>query len=306
MFGRKLILFGGKGGVGKTTLSSSLALLLSKRGRRVLLISTDPAHSLSDLFGARGRGVIEVSEWLHILEIDPQEAVREHIKKVLESLESLLSPDVFSQIKEVFHSVEETPGAEESAIIERLSSLILERIEDYDHFVVDTAPTGHTLQMLKTVGRVGSWIEELLRKRKNAHRFWEAGGSLREDRTLKLLEERRKRFAKFSGLILSPRTTFVPVLNPERLPIEETHRLVENLGKMGMGIELLIVNKVLPEGKEGLFLHMRKEQEKEYVREIEKRFRDFRKIYIPLRERDISSLEDLQELSLELGRRMGI
>ncbi|WP_457600431.1 ArsA family ATPase [Hydrogenivirga sp.] len=306
MLEKKLFFFGGKGGVGKTTLSSSLALLLARRGRKTLLISTDPAHSLSDVLGVGGREINEVTENLFVLEIDPYGVVREYIERALKSLEPAVSPEVYEQVREVFHSVEETPGTEEAAVIERLSEVILSNYEDYTHFVVDTAPTGHTLQMLRTVGRVGRWLEELLRKRRKAQSFWSAGGREREDTALRMLEDRRRRFLRFSELLTSSETTFIPVLIPEKLPIEETQRLIDSLEKMGVSVGAVVVNRVLPEAPRDEFLIKRKEQERLYLHEIERRFGRYRLVKIGMRDRDVKGVEDLGEVALELGRRLGI
>ena len=308
MLGRKLILFGGKGGVGKTTLSSALALLLSERGRRTLLISTDPAHSLSDLFGLRPReGKVPVSERLEYLEIDPYGVIKDYVERALESVEPFVSPETFSKIREAFHSVEHTPGAEEAAVLEELSKIILENLDSYDHFVVDTAPTGHTLNMLRTVGRVGGWLEELLRKRREARSFREAGGlSSRDEKILEVLKERRERFSRFSEILFSKKALFVPVLIPEKLPVMETERLLRELRKLSLEVDYLLVNKVLPPNTADSFLLMRKEQERKYLREIRERFSDLRIVEIPMKERDVEGMEVLKEIAIELGRRLGM
>ncbi len=304
---RKLYFFGGKGGVGKTTLSSAFSLLLSKRGHRTLLLSTDPAHSLSDILETEPlRELTQISERLTALEIDPSEVVRDYVDKALMSIEGTVSPEVFEEIREVFHTVKETPGVEEAAVIDALSRVILENLNSFDSFVVDTAPTGHTLSMLRTVGRVGRWLEELLRRKRMAKRMEEAGGVEREERAIRILEERRERFSRLLRLILSRETLFIPVLNPERLPILETEKMVAELKRIGIDLELLIVNKVLPENVRDEFLIERKEQEREYIKEIEERFVSLRIIKIPMREKDVKGLEELKDLATDLGRRLGV
>ena len=307
MLDKKLIFLGGKGGVGKTTLSSALSLLLSQRDRRTLLISTDPAHSLSDVFGLKpAKGTVKVNDRLEYLEIDPYEVIKEHIKRALESIESFVSPETFSRIKEAFHNVEHTPGAEEAAVLERLSKVILENLDSYDHFVVDTAPTGHTLNMLRTVGRVGSWLEELLKRRREAGRFKEAGGlNPRDEKVLEILRERRERFARFSEILFSKRTLFVPVLIPERLPIMETERLVAELKRLNLNLEYIFVNKVLPPETTDSFLLMRKEQERRYMKDIKEKFSHLRLIEVSMKERDVEGIDTLKEISTELERRLG-
>ncbi|RLJ70101.1 arsenite efflux ATP-binding protein ArsA [Hydrogenivirga caldilitoris] len=306
MLDRKLFFFGGKGGVGKTTLSSALALALADRGRKTLIISTDPAHSLSDILGVKGEGIFQALPNLYVCEIDPYEAVRGYMKKALESIEPLVNAEVFDQIKEAFHSIEETPGTEEAATLEELTKLILGHFGDYEHFVIDTAPTGHTLQMLKTASRIGRWLEELLKRKRTAQKLWSASGKEKEDRAIHILEERRKRFLAFSELLLSRKTIFFPVLNPERLPIEETYRMVNSLKKLRVNVGAIIVNKVLPPATRDEFFTMRKEQEKEYMKEIREKFKEFPIVEIPMKEKDIEGVNQLREVSVELGRRLGI
>ncbi len=308
MLGRKLLLLGGKGGVGKTTLSSAIALLLSERKGRTLLISTDPAHSLSDIFETEpGKGVREVSSKLHYLEIDPYLAVREYMERALTSMEALMSPEAFSRLKDLLLNVEGTPGAEEAATLEELSKVVLGSMGEYEHFVVDTAPTGHTLTMLRTVGRIGRWMEDLLSVRMEAQRLREAGGfSRREDRVLEILRERRERFTRFHELLISKSTMFIPVLTPEKLPILETERLVRELTQMGINLEVLIVNKVLPENTVDEFLLNRKAQEREYLRDIRRRFSSLRVVEVPMRERDVRGMRALREIVYELERRLGL
>ncbi len=290
---KKVVFFGGKGGVGKTTVSSAFSLMLTQEGKKVLLISTDPAHSLSDIFDT------EVSN-LDLLEIQPERVVREYVERAIEVVSRVMSPDTVREVEEVFRSVEETPGAEESAVVEELSKVILSRWEEYDHFVIDTAPTGHTLQMIRTVSKVGPWLEELIRRRKKASSFWEASGRRKEDRVVEVLEERRTRLTKFAQLIFSHLTTFVPVLNPERLPIEETVRMLKALKGLHLGVDFMVINKVLPEGVREEFFLRRKRQEEEYLREIEERFRGVKKVRLHLRDRDVRGVQALKEIAQEL------
>ena len=306
MFGRKVYFFGGKGGVGKTTLSSAFSTILAKRGSRVLLVSTDPAHSLSDIFGVRiGSETREIDDGLWATEIDPREEIRAYVERALETIEGSVSPDVFDQIREIFHAVEHTPGVEEAAVIDTLSRKILGGLEEFDAFVVDTAPTGHALAMLKTVGRVGRWMEEVIERKLKAEAMKEVAGV--EDRStlaLEVLRERRERFSKFSKLILSEKTLFVPVLNPEKLSILETERLVREVTGMGISITHVLVNKVLPEEVSGEFMERRKSQERDHINLIKEKFRKFQLVFIRLRPMDVRSVEDLKDLAKDLEGRL--
>jgi arsenite-transporting ATPase len=302
MIGRRLYFFGGKGGVGKTTVSSAFSLILARRGKKVLLVSTDPAHSLSDLFRTDvGGGIREVFPRLFATEIDPQEEIKGYISRALGILERVTSPEVLDQIRDMLKSLEHTPGVEEAAVVESLSRRILEGFGEFDCFVVDTAPTGHTLAMLRTVRRVGRWMEELLRRRRRAESFREAAGvGSGPSEVLEVLKERRERLSRFSDLVTSGDTLFVPVVNPEKLSILETERLLEDLRGMGMAVTHLIVNKVLPEETAGEFMRRRKSQEREYLEMIRERFRHLKIILLGMRPADVRGPKDLEEIAKEM------
>ncbi len=297
----RLFFFVGKGGVGKTTLSSSFSLMLSKKGLRTLLISTDPAHSLSDILETEiGTRRVEVLPNLYALEIDPYREAHLYLSEVLGRMERLLNPDVFSKVKDMFHLLEDSPGLTETAIIERVSRIVLE--ESYDALVVDTAPTGHTLQMLRTVSKAGDWIERLIKNREKSESFKRAAGRESRDELVSLMKERRTRLEKFYGKLFSKDTLFVPVLNPEKLPILETMRAVGRLRSMGIDLKYLVVNKVLNVKSEDEFIRKRLAQQEIYMRQIEENFRDLNKIIIPLMERDVKGMEMLGYVSDTLER----
>ena len=293
----KVFLFGGKGGVGKTTLSSASALYLSEKGYRTLLISTDPAHSLSDVLSTEvGSQPKKIQNNFYALEIDPSQVLEEYTERAMRIAERIASPDTYKHFKEMIESIVEVPGTAESALLDRLAQVITEWWNRWDAFVVDTAPTGHTLQMLKTVGRMGSWLEDLIKRRKEANRLREMAGEDREDEVLEILSERRKRLSAFSGIALSEDTLFTPVMIAQRLSIEETHRLVKSLSSWNINVGRIAVNKTLPEDTQDPFMLRRKEQERIYMEEIENRFGKERIVKVPLFERDIVGINALQEL----------
>ncbi len=303
---RKLFLFCGKGGVGKTTISAAFALLLSSRGRRTLLVSTDPAHSLSDLFARSvGNRITEVGEKLYALELDPSEELRTYVENALSAVREVVSPEAFREMESFMRSVGSAPGAEETALVDALSRTLPGCLADFEHVVLDTAPTGHTLRLIRNALRAGEWLEELISRRERIRRLRSAGeGREREDRVLDLLRDRGRRLRELLDLLTSADTLFVPVLVPEKLPLHETVRLVEELSALSLEVSMVVVNRVLPDGTDGEFLRERKRQESVYLRRIAESFARYRVVTVRLRTRDVSTTEDLKELAQELGRQI--
>ncbi|GAB6065187.1 TRC40/GET3/ArsA family transport-energizing ATPase [Aquifex pyrophilus] len=292
----KVYFFGGKGGVGKTTLSSAYAVKLSEEGKKVLLISTDPAHSLSDVFNIPIDGEAKINEKLTLKEIDIQKSLKDYTNRVFELSRALLKPESLKQLEGILHSLEESPGIEDTVILEELTKEIVYKYEDYDAFVIDTAPTGHTLGLLKTVGRLSSFFEEVIKMKAKLEELKKASGKEYVSRSLEYIEERKKRFEKFSKIVYTS-SEFIPVLTPEKLPIEETTRLIKSLEHKGIKVRRIIVNKVLPQNLKDEFSRKRRENQERYIKEIEERFKKLERIYIPLRETDIVGYEELKKLS---------
>jgi len=290
----RVVFFGGKGGVGKTTISSAYAVKKAEEGKEVLLVSTDPAHSLSDVFQEDIGGRKKLKDRLTAVEIDIKKELRQYEERVLKLASDLLSPQIRHQLSELLHTLEESPGIEDVVILEALSKLLT--VENYDIAVVDTAPTGHTLGLLKTVKNTSQILKEVIKIKQKVRTLREMAGKEERYNALELLEEREKRFQKFSELIYS-QAQFIPVLNPEKLPILETKRLIQGLRHIGLNPQLLIINKVLPENVNDEFLLKRKEIERRYLKEIEELFPDLKKIFVPLLEEEVVGYEKLKDFA---------
>ncbi len=290
----RVLFFGGKGGVGKTTISSAYALKRSEEGSKVLLISTDPAHSLSDIFLEEINGRKELTDRLTAVEINIKEELENYKNRILKLSSNLFSSETRKELENLFHTLEESPGIEDVVILEALSRLLT--TEDYDVAVVDTAPTGHTLGLLKTVGRIGKLLEEVIKIKQRVKSFREMAGRSEEEAGLSLLKEREERFRSFSKVIYES-SSFIPVLTPEKLPLLETKRLVKGLRRIGINVDTLIVNKVLPEKVEEDFLRKRKEIERRYLEEIERNFPEMKKVYIPLLDEEVVGYEKLKSFA---------
>ncbi len=306
LLSKKFLFFGGKGGVGKTTSASAFSLFASSNGKKVLLVSTDPAHSIGDIFKINiGPKEKLIKDNLWGIEIDPDIEAKKYINRIKNSLSKTISPILMDEIKRQIDIAYLSPGAEESATFDKFIEL-MNRVEEstYDMVVFDTAPTGHTLRLLSLPEILEKWIDNLFKKRKTALSLKRSVKKIKEgvdirlddDPILRILKTRKYKFQQARKLLLDESlTSYIFVLNPERLPIIETKKAIDILSKYKIPIGGIIVNRVLPE-KTGEFLKKRKEVEKEYLVLIEKEFKGLILTYIPLLEKDVYGIETLEEI----------
>jgi arsenite/tail-anchored protein-transporting ATPase len=303
---RSVVFFGGKGGVGKTTCSSAFALAASRAGRRVLLVSTDPAHSTSDIFERKiGGSERELLPNLSAIEIDAQEESTRYVANVKRDIDRMFSPAVVRQAHRQIEMAAASPGLAEVALLDRMIDLIVEREDTYDLIVFDTAPTGHTLQLLRMPDAMTTWIQALVKHRRAVLEIdlGDERPAPDADPVLAALERRHERLTTLRARITDrARTSFVLVTIPERLAIEETARAAELLSETRVHLAGLIVNRVLPDGLDGEFYAARKAQEGEYLAEIARRFKALGRITVRQLPRDVYGLESLAAVSEQLAR----
>jgi arsenite-transporting ATPase len=305
---RPIVFFGGKGGVGKTTCSSAFALAASRRGRRVLLVSTDPAHSTSDIFERRiGPDEQEIEPRLWAVEIDAAlESVR-YVRDVKRDIERMFAPAVVGLARRQIDMAAASPGLAEVALLDRMIDVIVEREARYDLIVFDTAPTGHTVQLLRMPEVMETWIQALVRHRRalleidRGTEHPERASSPSADPVLAALERRHERLKLLRARVLDRgATSFVLVTIPERLAIEETARAAEQLTATGVEIGALVVNRILPDGLEGEFYKSRKAQEARYVAEIGQRFSRIPRADVRQLPQDVYGVSSLTLISEQL------
>ena len=304
---QQVLFFGGKGGVGKTTCSAAFAVAASGRGKNVLLVSTDPAHSTGDVFGQPiGPVEREILPRLTALEIDGDAEARRYVSAVKRDIERMFSPGIVQQAERQIEMAAASPGLVEVALLDRIIDLIVDRGRVFDLILFDTAPTGHTLQLLRMPDAINTWIQALVRHRRavlDIDRGLEQPTlpSADEDPVLTALERRRERLNRLRTVLADRRrTSFVLVMAPERLVIEETARASVLLHETGIDVGGLIVNRVLPEGLEGAFFAARKAQEREHLQEIERRFSRLPRVHVLQLPRDVHGASSLTEIARQL------
>ncbi|HSP22585.1 MAG TPA: ArsA family ATPase [Planococcus sp. (in: firmicutes)] len=299
---KSIIFVGGKGGVGKSTSAAAIAWKSAKEGNKTLLVSTDPAHNVGDIFNREiGGKTIEIADNLYALEIDPEIETDNYIKGVKANIKGTVHTSMMEEVNRQLDTAKASPGADEAALFDKLIHIILEERKNFDKLVFDTAPTGHTIRLLTLPELMGVWIEGLLEKRRKTNENYTAllnDGQPREDPIYEVLRERQERFSKARDILLDEKETgFIFVLNPERLPILETKKALELLHKYHLHVKTLIINKVLPEEADGEFLKERKKHEQKYLELIKETFPKQQLIFIPLFSQDIISMEQLELFS---------
>jgi arsenite-transporting ATPase len=318
---RKILFFGGKGGVGKTTVSAATAIARANEGARVLLVSTDPAHNLGHLFDRPiGAQPVCITAGLDALELDPKSTVEEHLREVSSALHQLMPANQYSEIDKHMSLSRDAPGMQEAALLERIADVIETGVEEYDLVIFDTAPSGHTARLMVLPQMMSAWTEGLIQRREKADRFAEIVRDLRsdssmEDKTIggadqqerqresrirQILLRRRNKFVHLREKIADPElTSFVIVLAAERLPVLETIELHEQLQQGGISVDGLIVNKRSPPDS-GEFLDGRRAQEEVHLQTLHQALPDVTRQDLHLLAHDIVGLTAVEQLAAML------
>jgi arsenite-transporting ATPase len=300
---RRLLIFGGKGGVGKTTAAAACALAIAEddKDARVLVFSTDPAHSLSDSFdeevGELKRGAAGLAN-LDAKEIDPAarfEELKERYRRWTDELFESLTGGSRFEVQFDREAMRELvalapPGIDEIAALSAVSDLLDEGA--YTTIVLDTAPTGHLLRFLELPDVALAWIRtfiKLLLKYKNVVRW---GGVAEE---LVALSKSIKRVAAL--LTDATESEFVGVAIPERMSLAETVRLFESLERLQVPMSRLVINNVVPEeATAGCdFCAARRRAQMPVVEEFRRALKNVRLLLAPQRPGEVRGPEALRE-----------
>ena len=319
---RRVLFLGGKGGVGKTTVASALALAASRQGRRALVVSTDPAHNLGHLWGRRiGDRPTRLAENLQGLEIDPDATTDRHLADVGRTLKRLMPGSLAGEVDKHMDLSRRSPGTHEAAVLERITELVEEGLREHDLVVFDTAPSGHTARLMALPEVMTAWTDGLLRRREKSQKLGAAMRGLdggrerdrgqallgstaprdpleeRDEEIRSILLRRRDRLASLREVLTDPAlSSFAIVLAAERLPVLETIELHEELTRTGVDVGALVVNKRSPAGR-GEFLERRRAMEEEHLASLRTALPRVPLQQIPLGEQDVVGAAALEQFA---------
>jgi len=272
----KYIFFSGKGGVGKTTLAAATAVRTAEAGKRTLIVSTDPASNLADVFERSiGPRLTEIAPNLLALEIDPDTATKEYGERALAPLRAVLPPDAMKVLEEQFRSA----CTVEIASFDRFTDFLEDT--EFDHVIFDTAPTGHTLRLLELPVDWSRHIEEAAQ-----------GNGQTCIGPVASLQGAKAKYDRAIAALRDPgETEFTLVCRPERTSVDELLRAREELRTLGIGNFRIVVNGVIPVGAGGPFASQSSSQ-REQVRRLSGRI-DRPCIEVPLQAGEVKGLSAL-------------
>ncbi|MFT7158626.1 MAG: arsenite-transporting ATPase [Algoriphagus sp.] len=298
----KLILVGGKGGVGKTSCATSIGLELSKT-HKTLIISTDPAHSISDCVSQKmGNGIhfIDGVENLAVTEIlaeqvydNFKEKHEEELKGLFETSTKLDSEDIDDLLRLSI------PGIDEVMSLMTIIDIIEEG--KFDKYVVDTAPTGHALRMISSPKVLDQWIKVAARMRwKYRYMVTSFSGTYTQDKTDALLLNLKKTVKKIERLFRDvTQCEFIPVCIPESMAVMETNRLISSLHNSNLSVRQIIVNNVL-QSESCSFCKERQVGQQKYIEQIGTTYPKLNRVIMPLFASEIKGLEKLNQMRMLL------
>ncbi|WP_448594808.1 ArsA family ATPase [Thermoflexus hugenholtzii] len=299
---RRYIMFGGKGGLGKTTFSAATAYWLAKQGYKVLVFSVDPQASLSDIFQRDifGKGPVEIMPNLWAQEIDADRRIKEYQEEIRRKILDMYGLDqVPQEIEDYIQAASAEPAMEESAIFDAVVDIVVEG--RYDYYIYDLVPLGHALYYLSMAKVYDEWITKITKLREEMREYEEMVARIRrqqteEDRILEELQYIRQRINMSSSILTdSRRTAFFFVLIPEELVILDTLKAADLFRRFDVPISGYVVNRVLPTELLGQnipeYLRNRIEMQRRHLEEIRARFGDQVLAYVPELERDVTGLD---------------
>jgi arsenite-transporting ATPase len=302
----KYLFFGGKGGVGKTVFAGAVAIGLARQGRRTLLVSTNPVHSLTSLFGRDMLGkhvAVDGVPNLWAYEIDTREGIERSKVEIREKIRWFLKfADITTKADDFVESATMNPAFEESAMFEAMIDLMFK--DEYDVYVFDTAPTANARRLLGMSSVYGLWVNKMLKSREEARTLREMLSFSKKkeaDPLMEYLVSFRHRMERARVLLTDPAlTAFYFVTLPEALPIAVVTRFIQWFEDFGIPVGGVLVNMVIDPSSVGpdtaAFVRNRVAMQQEHMGTIWREFDGSVRAIVPLFETEVRGVPMLQRL----------
>lgn len=305
---RRYLMFGGKGGLGKTTFSATTAYWLAKQGYKVLVFSVDPQASLSDIFKRDifGKGPVEIMPNLFAQEIDADRRIKDYQNEIRQKIKDMYGLDeVPEEIENYIQATATEPAMEESAIFDAVVDIVVSG--DYDYYIYDLVPLGHALYYLSMASIYDEWIDKITGLRSEMEEYAKVASVMQrsktteEDMILKELQYIKQRINTSSGILTDKqKTAFFFVLIPEEMIILDTQKAASLFAKY-VPLSGYIVNRVIPPelAQQNIpdYLRNRMSMQKGYLEKIDQLFGSEVLSRVPEFERDITGLEMIEKVA---------
>lgn len=295
-------MFGGKGGLGKTTFSAATAYHLAQQGKRVLVFSVDPQASLSDIFQKDifGKGPTEIVPNLFAQEIDADRRIKDYQQEVRQKILDMYGMEkIPEEIENYIQAAAAEPAMEESAIFDEVVDIVIKG--NYDYYIYDMVPLGHALYYLSMASVYDAWIDKITALRQEMRDYDRAAAVIQrqknqgEDAVLNELLYIKERINKSSAILTDKkRTAFFFVLTPEEMIIQDTLKAAELFTRYQVPLSGYIVNRVLPSDLSGQsippYLVNRLSMQKRHMQTIDETFGNQVLATVPEFEREVTGL----------------
>jgi arsenite-transporting ATPase len=306
---RRYIMFGGKGGLGKTTFSAATAYYLAKQGHRVLVFSVDPQASLSDIFERDifGKGPVQIMPNLFAQEIDADQHIKEYQDQIRQKIFDMYGlEEIPEEIESYIQAAAAEPAMEESAIFDQVVDIVVSA--EYDYYIYDLVPLGHALYYLSMASVYDEWIDKITKLRQEMEEYGRVASLIKrdeeteEDLILKELLDIKYRINTSSGILTDQqKTAFFFVIIPEEMALLDTQKAAGLFAKYDVPLCGYVVNRVIPAelAQQNIpdYLQHRLTMQSGYLKRIEDLFGGQVLARIPEFERDITGLPMIEKVA---------
>lgn len=316
---RRYIMFGGKGGLGKTTFSAATGYWLAKQGKRVLVFSVDPQASLTDIFqmDIYGKGAVEIIPNLYAQEIDADQHIKAYQDEIRQKILDMYGLEkIPDEIESYIQAASAEPAMEESAIFDQVVDIVV--AGEFDYYIYDLVPLGHALYYLSMASVYDQWISQITKLREEMREYEQMAArisrkkELDEDKILRELQDIKYRISTSSGILTDKqKTAFFFVLVPEEMILIDTQKASSLFEKYDVPMSGYIVNRVIPahvaESQHAPeYLRNRHDMQKVYLNKINEMFGRNVLAQVHEMERDITGLPMIERMAAAMFGEEGI